>query len=114
MKTGRTGRRGRSIGWVTGMSECALSETAIRGTGETFSRLGGTVSRRLQELARANVLLLSTWTGDAATAYAQFFDRWLESADGLAESLQTIGDALTIMADNLRRTEDRAAEAWTA
>ena len=96
------------------MAECRVSEQALRTAAQTFTDRGTSLTTRSGSIADTTGALTATWTGDAATAYTRVQTAWNTSARDEADSLASVGVALTTMADNFVAVEDAAKDAWPA
>jgi WXG100 family type VII secretion target len=94
------------------MAEVRVSEEALRAAAVVFTSKGSSLSGRVESIKTTQGSLTATWTGESATAYAGYQDRWSTSASDVSASFTSIGVALETMADNFRQVEDAATEVW--
>lgn len=87
------------------MSEIGVNFGSLSGTQQRVAMTSTQITSQLDDLKRFLAPMVSTWTGDAATAYGEKQRQWDAAAADLNTVLGAIGKAVGQANDGYQSTE---------
>ncbi|MCF4005951.1 WXG100 family type VII secretion target [Corynebacterium uropygiale] len=94
------------------MSQIKYQFSAIEGAAADISSTSGRINQLLADLAAQIKPMVSTWEGEAASAYQVAQDKWDRAAEDLNQVLATISRTVSQGNERMSDVNRRAAASW--
>lgn len=94
------------------MSQIKYQFSAIEGAAADISATSGRINQLLADLAAQIKPMVSTWEGEAASAYQAAQDKWDRAAEELNQVLATISRTVSQGNERMSDVNRRAAASW--